>query len=196
VNIENTRKRDPAQHLAGMVTHGTSEYIERMEQAGGRQMVASDLLPVEILHAGERPVAVKAFQALGFVFGQPVEGDDLFVHATLPPGWQRKPGENRYGYWTSIVDERGIERVAIFYKAAFYDRHAHMSLLHVGSNLASQAVYDEAGKETIPWAVLTAAERDEACTSLHEMLASARRAPDIYGKYAPRVRALLREVAK
>jgi hypothetical protein len=29
--------------------------------------------------------------------------------------------------WSQLVDAEGVPRVAIFYKAAFYDRKAHMS---------------------------------------------------------------------
>lgn len=106
--------------LADMMIQGTSRSIEAMEAEGQRALVTSDVLPVEM-----RP-GRKEFEALGFVFGEAVNDDPLFLHATLPEGWTRKPSD--HSMWSYLVDELGQERVAIFYKAAFYDRHANMSL--------------------------------------------------------------------
>lgn len=59
------------------------------------------------------------------------ERDELFVRARLPGGWHFEDAGHRYGYWTHIEDAEGFERVAIFYKAAFYDRRAHMGITTV-----------------------------------------------------------------
>lgn len=124
MTIENTSKREPIVHLAGMVGGGTSGYIGEMEAAGQRQLVNSDVLPTEVLHGTDED-----YIALGFVFGEPVEGDPLFRHATLPEGWRREGSD--HDMWSYLVDEKGQRRVAIFYKAAFYDRGAHMSMAQV-----------------------------------------------------------------
>ena len=62
----------------------------------------------------------------GFVFGEMVEGDDLFRHAELPAGW-KKVGSD-HAMWSYIHDDQDRPRVAMFYKAAFYDRDAFARL--------------------------------------------------------------------
>jgi hypothetical protein len=122
--VENTTQRDPLVHLAGMVSEGQTGYIEGMEAQGQQQLVNSDNLPVD--------APWEKLEALGFVKGEPVPGDDLFVSCTLPPGWTRAGTD--HSMWSKILDERGIERVSIFYKAAFYDRSAHASLVALRDN--------------------------------------------------------------
>lgn len=97
--------------------------IMHMEAEGQRQLVNSDRLPTRVLHTvgGD-----EAFLALGFTFGPPDSGDSLFRPATLPVGWKRERSD--HAMWSYLVDEHGRHRVSIFYKAAFYDRDAHMSL--------------------------------------------------------------------
>ena len=93
--------------------------IERQEAEGQQRFVTTDMMPLEL-----NPDRA-AFEALGFTFGEPV--DDIFVNATLPPGWTKKPHES-HSMWSDIYDETGKKRVSIFYKAAFYDRSAHADL--------------------------------------------------------------------
>jgi len=94
--------------------------IPAQEREGQAELVASSLLPLD-LHRRESD-----FAALGFVFHGPVEDDPLFQRVTLPPGWQREG--TSHAMWSYITDEQGRRRVALFYKAAFYDRGAHASL--------------------------------------------------------------------
>lgn len=61
-------------------------------------------------------------EQLGFTNIQ--EADDLFYQVTPPAGWTKSTS----GYWTIIEDETGIERGSQFYKGAFYDRRAHLSI--------------------------------------------------------------------
>lgn len=96
--------------------------IEDMEAAGQRELLFSNVLPVDTYRD-----TIEDFEALGFKFGDIVENDDIFQYAELPEGWERKPGGN--SYWSVLVDTEGMERVGIFYKAAFYDRHAHMYIV-------------------------------------------------------------------
>jgi hypothetical protein len=95
--------------------------IERMEAAGQAQLVNSDRLPTDTGRDGD-----EAFIALGFTFEEPDPDDPLFRPATLPSGWKRQASD--HSMWSYIVDEQGERRVAIFYKAAFYDRRAFMRL--------------------------------------------------------------------
>jgi hypothetical protein len=117
--IENTSTRDPHLHLLGAVSEGTTGYITGMEAAGQRQVVASTLLPIEIRGASDAD-----FEKLGFTFG--AKRDDLFREATLPAGWSKQGSD--HNMWSYVVDQHGRRRVAVFYKAAFYDRKADMHL--------------------------------------------------------------------
>lgn len=184
--IENTSDRDSTIHLMGSLSEGTDSYITGMESAGQQQLVNSDKLPAE----ADWP----AFEALGFVKGDPVEGDSLFVTATLPEGWSRRA--DSHAMWSYIVDERGVSRVSIFYKAAFYDRRASMRINRVGYELAADIVY---GKETVSlpesWPLLTAAERAEARQSLTEYLDLGKSHPEIYGNQAARAEELDKLIA-
>ncbi len=108
-------------NLANFIVASTPGGIEAQEKAGQQELVQSDKLPTEILYSSQED-----FEALGFVFGEEVKGDPLFRHATLPEGWKREASD--HDMWSYIVDENGVRRVSIFYKAAFYDRGAHMSL--------------------------------------------------------------------
>jgi hypothetical protein len=117
--IENTSNREPLEHLAGMLG-GTDRYIGEMESAGQAQLVASTELPVRMNSGSENDVT-----ALGIELG-PVGPDPLFRPAKLPPGWKKQATD--HAMWSRVVDEHGRPRLSIFYKAAFYDRDAFMSL--------------------------------------------------------------------
>jgi len=108
--------------LMGQLANPGGHPIEDMEAEGQRELLFSDVLPVDT-HRD----AIEDFEALGFKFGDIVEDDPIFRHAELPEGWERRAGGN--SYWSHIVDTEGVERVGIFYKAAFYDRHAHMYIV-------------------------------------------------------------------
>jgi hypothetical protein len=141
---ENTSQRDPLLHLLGSLADGSGGYIERMEADGQRQLVNSDRLPATGRTGCD---ADEAFLALGFEFGDPDPADPLFRPATLPPGWARQASD--HSMWSYIVDEHGRRRVAIFYKAAFYDRDAFMRLETVRSYAmrlvddASSPIFDD-----------------------------------------------------
>ncbi|MCX4974266.1 hypothetical protein [Streptomyces sp. NBC_00620] len=134
MSIRNTQ--DPsdihATALLALATGDTNTIVEEQERAGQRQLVNSDRLPVEI-QSGCGDTA--AFEALGFTFGEPDRHDPLFRPATLPDGWKREGSD--HDMWSFIVDELGRRRVAVFYKAAFYDRRASMRL-----NALSVYVFD------------------------------------------------------
>lgn len=184
---ENTANRDPFVHLAGsMGGTGVSGYIEDMESAGQRQVVNSDRLPTQTHGTDE------AFLDLGFSLGDPDPADPMFRPATLPEGWKREGGD--HAMWSYIVDERGIRRVAIFYKAAFYDRRADMHLQDVGGALATEAIYGD-GAVTGPWDKLTEDERASVRHSAEEYLAQAEEHPSIYGGRASRAHDVLRQIA-
>lgn len=118
-HIEDTSKRHPVEHLGGLLAEERSSgYIENMEAAGQAQLLTSMQVPSKM-----KPDRA-AYEALGFSFGE--ETDDLFITAKLPEGWTREGSD--HAMWSYIVDGSGHRRVAIFYKAAFYDRRAFMCL--------------------------------------------------------------------
>lgn len=112
MGIDNTtcamQSPGPVAVLLAMATViGTDATIEAMEADGQRQLVTSDLLPVDC----DTPT----FEAAGFTFGDPVDDDPLFRTATLPPGWTRHAADHLM--WDHIHDQHGRHRVAIFRKA-------------------------------------------------------------------------------
>lgn len=176
---EDTSQRDPLVHLAGAWDNPT-RYIEEQEKAGQAQLVNSTVLPIDTRHSDQ------AFVDLGFTFGDKV--DDLFRDATLPDGWSKKGSDHSMGSY--VVDERDIERVSIFYKAAFYDRSANMHLVNVGRNLSTKAIYGDEPDE-VPWSVLTDDEKADFLTGLADYLARAEESPSVYGDRVPKVEALV-----
>ncbi|MBB2914916.1 hypothetical protein FHS43_006228 [Streptosporangium becharense] len=110
--------------------------IEAQEAAGGAAMAAGDceVIPVEILGGTDADLI-----ALGFTLGEIDRSDPLFRQATLPPGWKRQG--TGHSMHTDIVDELGRRRVGVFYKAAWYDRKAHLSITTVYGYVSS-CVYE------------------------------------------------------
>lgn len=107
-------------NLIGISIIGADLYITGQEAVGQRQLVESTSLPTDTAgHDAD-------YLALGFTFGEPDPSDPLFRPATLPDGWSKQPSD--HSMWSYVVDEHGRRRVAVFYKAAFYDRSAHMRL--------------------------------------------------------------------
>jgi hypothetical protein len=124
--VTNTTALVAERPIVGLATAALPGGIEASERAGQRELVASQVLPTAIHRLYPDGDARALLVQWGFIFGEPVEGDPIFQHATLPPGWSKKGTD--HDMWSKILDEHGRERCAIFYKAAFYDRSAHMSV--------------------------------------------------------------------
>lgn len=116
MSITNTSK----DHGAAMFLAIGADAIHIQEERGQSELVRSELLPSDMSPNRE------AYEALGFVFGEPAEGDPMFVRAALPAGWSKRRTD--HSMWSVVVDATGEERVSVFYKAAFYDRRASMYL--------------------------------------------------------------------
>lgn len=160
--IENTSESmtDEANQLlflaASMGPGGSDQAIAEQERAGQAQLVNSDRLPTNIPYNAQ-----PEFEALGFTFGEVDPRDPLFRPATLPAGWKREASD--HDMWSYIVDELGRRRVGVFYKAAFYDRRASMSLTPVDTYVR-ECIHDDADIVTddtwaTPSAVAAAARR-------------------------------------
>ena len=180
MTIENTTDAIRRNPMAGLLM-GLSGGIEASERRGQQQLVNSDRLPSDTRGKDA------AFIALGFTFGEPDANDSLFRPATLPSGWKREGSD--HAMWSYIVDERGIKRVGVFYKAAYYDRRADMHVVNVGRDIGSHAIYgDEAPTAaSMRLDVLTPGERDDLEADVAEMRHQINETPSIYGKYANRV---------
>jgi len=95
--------------------------IEAQEAAGQKSFVADTTLPIKCDYCTREQL-----EQMGIVFGEPV--DDLFVEVQLPEG--RKKVATSHSMHSDLLDDRGRKRAGIYYKAAFYDRRAGISLEH------------------------------------------------------------------
>lgn len=118
-----TSKMSPEEVLFRGLTEGPSKSIENLEAEGQRELVAEGgtRLPTELLGITE-----ETLKSLGFILGPVVEGDPLFREGALPPGWEVEA--TGYIMHSEITDANSVRRGGIFYKAASYDRGAHLTL--------------------------------------------------------------------
>lgn len=163
---------------------GIGNGIPEMERAGQQQLVASTVLPAA-MDGEDAP-----FEALGFTFGEQVPGDPLFRQATLPEGWTREGTE--HAMHSVIKDERGIARVGVFYKAAFYDRRADMSIMNVGFQFETAWVYGDETPEFNP--LFTDAELLDILKAAESGIGQIEECPQVYEKNRPRLESLLAAV--
>lgn len=113
---ENTTKRDPGDHLRGLMLLGNDGYIGGLEKAGQEALVASTVIPVD--------GPIDELEALGVKLGPVDDADPIFRECELPDGWRREAGDGPGHFWSYLLDPQGRRRVSIFYKAAPYDRRA------------------------------------------------------------------------
>jgi hypothetical protein len=105
-------------NLLVAITPGGVEEQEKMGQS--ELTLAFDRLPRKM---GE-PSGRRMLEQLGFVFGENL--DDLFVSVEPPQGWTLRPSS--HSMWSYVHDNLGRCRASVFYKAAFYDKSAHVSI--------------------------------------------------------------------
>lgn len=129
----NTAKDDPTLHLIGAMdaqrrTGNPSDMILEQEVAGRRELVNSEVLPTQIngIHGYKFDIK-KALTDIGFKFGEQVDGDSLFQQVELPSGWKKVATD--HSMWSKVVDDKGRERLSIFYKTVFYDRDAFYNIV-------------------------------------------------------------------
>ena len=116
--VTNTTKVVQENPLIGLMT-AMPGGIEASEARGQHELVNSEVLPTQ---GSDDP----AWAKMGVIFGEPVEGDPIFRSVTLPVGWKKEVTD--HAMWNKLLDDKGRERGTFFYKAAFYDRRAHISV--------------------------------------------------------------------
>ena len=140
INTEQQAKSHPELFLAEALVVGTSKTIENQERRGQESFVGSDTLPADL-----RPDIAKAvLEQAGTKFLGPVQGDPMFEYVELPAGWKKVATD--HAMWSKLVDAKGRERAAIFYKAASYDRSAFLSLT---TRFSIESDYDLERKEHV-----------------------------------------------
>jgi len=124
-NTSEEAKRNPVAFLEDAMVMGSSWAILHQEAQGQAELINSEVLPTDRGASFGRDCTA-VLEGFGIKFGEVVEGDPLFQHCTLPQGWKKVATNHSMG--SLLVDDKGRERASIFYKAAFYDRKAHMNL--------------------------------------------------------------------
>lgn len=102
------------ENILAAITEGG---IEAQESAGQQAMVNDEVIPKDCPR--------KDLEALGFIFCDDLE-DDLFIRVQMPEGWSKRATD--HSMHSDLIDGKGRVRGNIFYKAAFYDRKADMTL--------------------------------------------------------------------
>lgn len=115
--ITNTEKNDRHPEWLMGANPGA---IERQKARGQQElMISENVLPAKMLDD-----ARQVLEAAGVTFGDPVDDDPLFQHVVLPAGWSLQA--TPHPLWSDLLDETRLIRARIFYKAAWYDRDAHI----------------------------------------------------------------------
>lgn len=118
--ITNTEQDPQPSWLLG----GHPQGIETQEALGQRELIVSEQLPIKV-NFPYGANAKELYESMGIEVVGPTERDDQFYDVKLPAGW-KKVGTG-HAMWTDLVDDKGVKRASIFYKAAFYDREAFIN---------------------------------------------------------------------
>jgi hypothetical protein len=125
-----------------------TNFIECQESAGQRSLVNSAVLPFK----GDW----EALKKMGVMVTSSDSAADLFYECTLPDGWQKKATD--HSMWSELLDQNGLVRASIFYKAAFYDRDAHIDI--VKNRYCVSRVYGES-KDIIQFKIVDIAAKTD-----------------------------------
>lgn len=139
-------------------SRGLAGAVEEQEAAGQREIVRADVIPA-------KGYSDDALTVLGFTLGPAVDGDPQFRRAALPEGWTRKPAEDPRGSY--LLDDLDRRRCTIFYKAAFYDRDAYLTVVDVSGYVYSRAYEKQPIVFDDVWAT-----RDAVLTAIDEFRAA------------------------
>lgn len=100
--------------------------IENQEAEGQLSFCNSVDLPVNGRHFSDGILEAEQLKKMGIRLGNPYKDDPIFRPVELPEGWQKVPTD--HSMHSNLIDDKGRVRAEIFYKAAFYDRQAHISI--------------------------------------------------------------------
>ena len=114
--IKNTSKTPNPEWLMG----GNPSAIENQEAEGQKEFCNSSQLPRT---DGYNDVKAQ-YEMMGIRVLRKTEGDDLFYDVELPSNWKIKATD--HSMWSNLKNEKGKIIASMFYKAAFYDRGAHI----------------------------------------------------------------------
>lgn len=122
-NTEKLASKSPI--MQSWVMGGNPNAILAQEAEGQQSFVNSETLPTDMgCYSGYNTKAI--LEAAGVKFVCTVPDDPMFQVVELPEGWQKKATD--HSMHSNLVDNKGRVRARIFYKAAFYDRSANLSL--------------------------------------------------------------------
>ncbi len=118
--IKDTTKRPRHDWTMG----GNPNAIENQEREGQKKLADSNTQLPRKVNSGATDVR-EAYRKMGITITS--EGEDsLFFNVELPTGWEVRP--TNHSMWNNLVDDKGVTRATIFYKAAFYDRDAFINI--------------------------------------------------------------------
>jgi len=117
----NTTKAVLMNPALGFIAAALPDGIEASEARGAQQMIISTVIPTDM------SCSVDDLTRLGFEVGDVCKDDPIFRNVKLPEGWSRESTD--HDMHTNILDEKGRKRFNVFYKAAFYDLRANLSMV-------------------------------------------------------------------
>lgn len=121
-------------------------FIERQEARGQHHLANAREGNTILLPLDGSTKNAEVWAAIGVTFGEMADGDALFVKATVPDGWRIVKTD--HSMWSYLADDQGRERASIFYKAAFYDRSAHM---RISTCLIYHSAYEHSEDDAKPY---------------------------------------------
>ena len=106
----------------------SSDAIEFLELLGQRQLVNAAKLPRQIRDLCEYKEisAAEIYAIFGIKVIRDSEADELFYDVKLPKGWKIKP--TLHTMRSDLLDAKNKVKASIFYKAAFCDRSAFITI--------------------------------------------------------------------
>ncbi|OHB14666.1 MAG: hypothetical protein A2431_00455 [Candidatus Zambryskibacteria bacterium RIFOXYC1_FULL_39_10] len=123
VNTERLAAEQP--DMLSWVMGGAPHKIEEQEAQGQQSFVKSETLPTNMGRWCDYNTKT-ILETAGVKFVCEVPDDPMFQIVELPTGWRKIPTD--HSMWSKLVDDKSRVRARIFYKAAFYDRSANLSL--------------------------------------------------------------------
>lgn len=163
--ITNTEKLPPEVLLVGALRAQETGHsdILAMEANGQQELATANCyLPRSMGIGGQGTLVRKQLESYGIQFheiqfhkGVPTTDEDpLFIRVTLPAGWKIAP--TNHSMHSDLLDDKGRQRASIFYKAAYYDRRADMTLCRrYAVSLYQERLEDASGMVTSYRAAIT-----------------------------------------